>query len=256
MSNHYCPCCGAELPGSLLMGSSEQIECPACNEWISMDVVAPGSTRNREKENSRRDDRYDDVEDAPVSDRLDEWRDGDRLVIHMLPGSNHMVRGFAGCLLVTVGILGFFTWNEIWGNGDQGLTGLAVLGLTWMCVIPTVGGWIFARFGSSSVMLEPDRLVVEHRLFGLRTQSEYRLSLWAKAGLVASHRLSGDLVYGVRVNTAGGQPVFATWFLPDEKRWIARRINRHLRHPDWEQTPIDSNAEITCSMMDGFSWGE
>ncbi len=256
MSKHYCPCCGVELLGSLLMGSSEQIECPACNELIDVEVVAPGSIRKREKEDVRRDHPYDAIEDEPVSDRLDEFRDGDQLVIHVLRGSNYMLRGFGCCLLVIMGLLAFFTWHEIWGDGEEGLVGLAVLGFTGMCIVPMVGGWIFARFGSSSVLLEPERLVVEHRLFGVRTQKEYRLSLWAKAGLVALYEYFGDFVYGVRINTAGGQPVLATWLLPEEKRWIARRINRHLRHPDWEETPIDHSAELKWSLTDEVSFGE
>lgn len=51
--------------------------------------------------------------------------------------------------------IGFFTWDAFWGSGGNSLNGLVVLGFAWVLVAPMMGGWIFARFGSSSVMLEP-----------------------------------------------------------------------------------------------------
>lgn len=88
-------------------------------------------------------------------------------------------------------------------------------------------------------------MVVEHRLFGTRTQREYRLGLQTKATLIASYRLWENLVYGVRINAIGEQPVFATWLLPGEKRWIAQRINRHLRHADWENPHMDPMPRLS-----------
>ncbi|MBN2293270.1 MAG: hypothetical protein JXM70_12640 [Pirellulales bacterium] len=256
MSTHYCPCCGAELLSSLFMGSWKQIECPSCNEWIDVDVVAPGMTHHREQEDDDVADRYDDVEDDPPSDRLDEWRDGERLVIHILSGSNGLVGSLASAIVIISGILGFFTWNSIWGGGEDSLHVLVFLGLAWMFVASMMGAWIFARFGSTSVMVEPTRLVVEQRLFGTRKTREYRLGLRSKASLIASHRLWGDLVHGVRIGAVGEQPVIAVWLLPGEKRWIARRINRHLCHADWEYPQEDDTADVAWSIMDGFSWGE
>ena len=240
---------------SLFMGSWEKIECPTCNEWISVDVASPESFRQREAEDSGP-DRYDDVEDDPPGDRLDEWRDGQRLVIHVLRGSNGLIRSFGGCLLFIVCAIGYFTWDAIWGDGKVSLDGLVVLSVAWGLVAPMLGGWIFARFGSTSIMQEPNRLVVEHRIFGIHTQKSYRLGLRSRATLVASHRLWGDLVYGVRISAVGEQPVFAIWLLPGEKRWVVRRINRHLRHADWEDPQYDDSAEVKCSLMDGFKFGE
>ncbi|MFH1267951.1 MAG: hypothetical protein ABIK89_19710 [Planctomycetota bacterium] len=256
MSNHRCPGCGAELLSSFFMGSPKQIECPTCNKLIDVDAVTPGSAREYVEEDGRCNSRYDDIEDDPVSDRLEERRDGDRLVIHVLPGCNDMLRGFGGCLLIGVGLLGFFTWDAFEAGGAGSLSDLAVLGFVWVCMAPMAGGWIFARFGSTIVMLEPTLLVVEHRLFGARMQKEYRLGLRTKATLVASFRLLEDLVYGVRINAMGEKPVFATWLLPSEKRWIARRINRHLHHADWEDPQMDHDAEVKWALMDGFQWGE
>lgn len=259
MSSHYCPSCGAELLSSLFMGSWQQVECPACNEWINVDVVAPELVHRRGQDDDAAEDRYgkieDDVDDSPPSERLDDWLDGERLVIHVLRGSNGIVRALGGALVIIVGVLSFFTWNSIWGNGDDSITAMIMLGFVWVMVGPVAAAWVFARFGSTSVMLEPTRLVIEQRLFGTCRQREYRLTLRAKASLVASNRLWGDLVYGVRINAMGEQPSFAIWLLPGEKRWIIRRINRHLRHPDWDNPQVDDNAEVTWSVMDGFQWG-
>jgi len=255
MSNHFCPSCGAELLSSLFMGSWKQVECPTCNEWIKVDVASPESYREREEE-ERVYDRYNDVEDDPPGNRLEECRDGQRLVIHVLRGTNGLISSFGGCLLFIVIAFSYFTWDVIWGDNKGSLDGLLVLGVAWGGVATMVGGWIFARFGSTSVMLEPNRLVVEHRLFGTRTHKEYRLGLQSRATLVASHRLWGDLVYGVRISAVGVQPVVAVWMLPGEKRWLARRINRHLRHPDWEDPQVDSSTEVKWILMDGFKLGE
>ncbi len=257
MSSHYCPACGAELLSSLFMGSWQQIECPSCNEWIDVDVVAPEMAHRRVREQpDDAADRYDDVEDDPPSERLDEWRDGDRLVIHVLRGSNGIVRGLGSAIVIVVSTLGFLTWYCLWGDGDKTIDELLFLSIAWMVVVSMAAAWVFARFGSTSVMVEPTRLVVEQRLFGTRRPREYRLSLQSRALLVASHRLWGDLVHGVRICAVGEKPVIAVWLLPGEKRWIARRINRHLRHADWDNPEVDDATEVVWSMMDGFSWGD
>ena len=257
MSSHYCPACGAELLSSLFMGSWKQVECPKCNEWIDLDVVAPDLAPRRVEEKTVDTSRYDDdIDDDPPSERLEDYLDGDRLVIHVHRGCNGLVRALGGAVLIMVGVLGYLTWDSLWGGGDNYLHDMLMLGFGWMLVAPVVVAWFFARFGSTSVMFEPMRVVVQQRLFGTRRQREYRVGLRTRASLVASHRLWGDAVYGVRISAVGDQPVIAVWLLPGEKRWIARRINRHLRHPDWETPQVDDNAEVVWSAMDGFQWGD
>jgi hypothetical protein len=54
----------------------------------------------------------------------------------------------------------------------------------------------------------------------------------------------------------GEQPLFGRWLFQAEQEWIARRINRHLDNPDWEEVQINEETELEYSLMDGFAIGE
>ena len=196
------------------------------------------------------------LNDSAPGERVTAWEGKDRLLIQIGAGTSSAIRCLGFCAIGGLLLTAFLIWNALNRPGGPVIEEIAVLVVAFVLTIPVLGGYIYARFGKTGVRIEPGWLEIENSLFGLASRKEYSLGLGAGAMLVATHRIFGELSYGIRISAIGEQPIFGRWLFEMEQHWIVQQINRHLGHDDWERTIVDSNPEIEYSIMDGFRFGE
>ncbi len=253
---YFCPECGAELPEALVASGLSQVGCPACNRWVALDTVAPAHGPAT-YHGMHRDEQDPFADDPPPSHRMEGWVEGRRLVIHIRAGSNRVVLALLGCVVCVAGTLGFMTYLGVAGKLDGGALdplGYAVFAVLWGLVARLAGSLVCARFEATSVLVEPEHLVVEKRLFGFRRQKTYRLGLASRATFTPICRIWRNTIYAIRIGGHGKHARIGPWLLDREKRWLVQQINGHL-HGDRSEPEIQPNETFTMSFMDGFEFG-
>ena len=139
-------------------------------------------------------------------------------------------------------------------GGPLGPAGYAVFTVFWALVVRLAGSLICARFETTSLLVEPERFVVEKRLFGFRRQASYRLTLASRATLTPVNRIWGNTIYAIRLGGPGQHARVVPWATDLEKRWLVQQINGHL-HGDRSEPEINPYETAVLSYMDGFQLG-
>lgn len=241
----YCPHCGTPLDEGFLAAQGSEFDCPECDRTIRLEELqgAEAAAQVRGAEGGSSADGGSVVAEEPISDvpppgRVECVQKDSQLIILILPGSNRVVRSLGCMAIFWLGIVatvtGMFLPVVLRGNmpGDA-LPFVAIFAIVfWGAGTAMLYFWLMGRFGKTYVLVEPDRVVIRHVLFGRERLQEYPLDAASHAELVESYRQNNQPVYKVAIRTGSDVSAsFGTFLSDEEKQWLVARINRHLGVP-------------------------
>ena len=247
-----CPHCGAPLDEGILATFGEEFDCPECDQTVRMDELQASQAAPQQPHpespvaHQEAAPAEEPISDTPPPGRLQCVQKDSQLILLILPGSNRAVRSLGCFAIFWLSMISFFTWMFLRmdlaaGNMPfpAGVFFLLVLSVFWIAGLVLLYCWLSGRFGKTYVLVEPDRAVVRHVLFGRERLREYPLDRTSHAKLVESYRQNDQPVYKIAITTASGAPAsFGTFLSDEEKQWLVARINRHLGVPPlWGRKP-------------------
>jgi hypothetical protein len=227
MAGYFRPRCGSLLAADFLRTAGPQYDCPERDESLSVAEVAPDSTRP----GSLNAPAAGLAEESLPGARLRSYVAGSQLVLHIPPGSSRRARSLGLFAAVWCAFVGVFTAMAIGTGGlqpPQVYVLVPFLAVFWLIGLAMFRFWLWARFGKTYVLLEPDRVVVRKELFSREKFKESSLREGSRAKLEMVYEEDGRPVYCVAVTTAAKPARFGTFLAPEEKDWLVERINRHL----------------------------
>jgi len=241
-----CPHCGAPLDEGILATFGEEFDCPECDQTVRMDELQASQAAPQQPHpespvaHQEAAPAEEPISDTPPPGRLQCVQKDSQLILLILPGSNRAVRSLGCFAIFWLSMISFFTWiflrmDLAAGNMPfpAGVFFLLVLSVFWIAGLVLLYCWLSGRFGKTYVLVEPDRAVVRHVLFGRERLREYPLDRTSHAKLVESYRQNEHPVYKIAITTASGAPAsFGTFLSDEEKDWLIARINRHLGVPN------------------------
>jgi len=241
-----CPHCGAPLDEGILATFGEEFDCPECDQTVRMDELQASQAAPQQPHpespvaHQEAAPAEEPISDTPPPGRLQCVQKDSQLILLILPGSNRAVRSLGCFAIFWLSMISFFTWIFLrmdLAAGKMpfpaGVIFLLVLGGFWIAGLVLLYCWLSGRFGKTYVLVEPDRAVVRHVLFGRERLREYPLDRTSHAKLVESYRQNDQPVYKIAITTASGAPAsFGTFLSDEEKDWLIARINRHLGVPN------------------------
>lgn len=116
------------------------------------------------------------------------------------------------------------------GDADVGsiLGLLAFIGIFWAVGIGMIVAWIRMRFTEVFLAVEHQQFAIQKTLFGRKKLKKIALDQNSHAELVESYQENDVPVYAIQMEGIGETEKFATGLSYEEKRWLARTINRFL----------------------------
>lgn len=255
MSDRTCPRCRADLDDDLI-SRTNSTACPFCGA----DVSELYETDVEPHEGFVEETGTSALEGPPSGSRvLVVESDADRLVVAVPPGGKS-ARGIGCFAVLWNGFMTLFTGAMMaaWfgGQNDMPIFAFVIVAVFWAVGIGFAYAWIRARFMTTYLLLERDRLVVQRILFGRKWNGETTLGPESRAKLDTSYSENDVPVYHVEVSGTNRTEKFGLRLGDDEKQWFVRAINEFLHGPegvvrpgelagfgDSEQAKISEGAE-------------
>mgnify|MGYP006173009621 CR=1 FL=1 len=158
----------------------------------------------------------------------------DQLVIAVPPGGKH-ARSI-GCfgvawLGITAAVSGGFLFAdnaEQKGDGPPLFILIPFFSIFWAVGIGMIVAWVRMRFTQILLSVEREKFAIQKTLFGRKKLKQLPLDENSHAELVESYRENEQPVYAIQMESVGETEKFATGLSYEEKRWLARTINRFL----------------------------
>lgn len=229
-----CPHCRASLDDDLAERTGEA-HCPFCGKDVSALYDSDGfhvSSSGRQ---------VDDDDRAPPPGILEvvEWTD-DRLVIAIPPGGTGM-KGMGCFAVVWLGITVVVGMGFVAGGIGGGFQWELIFPFVIIALFLAIGlGMLYAvvraRYMTTYLLLERDRLAVQRILFGRKSTTVTHLNGKSQARLETSFEQNDQPVYHIEIKGSNRQEKFGVRLGDEEKQWLTRACNAFLHGEEMRPT--------------------
>lgn len=206
-------------------------ECPFCGAGLGRKAADPSTVAVDRRGNtlSTHDSRFFPLDDLPGKRRVDVIRDDRQTAILKITGGGRR----STSLLIFAAVWNAIAWPVfiIFAVTADDVPRIATL-IPGLLVIVGLGMTYVGlrmKFGQTLVLLESERIALQHILFGWKTTKQFSLDEDSRASLEMAYQQNNEPVYRVEVHGSNGTAKLATSLSYQEKQWLVNGINNFLQ---------------------------
>lgn len=248
MPQIICPECGAGMqPGDGSAGG----RCSSCGADLKVSDLGNSP--------DQRDAGFDTTTGPAITRALPALPDASKLrviessddrLILFIPGGGKQATGLGCFSLFWNAFMVLFT--SLWigaalnngGNGQPDAPWFAYpfIGVFWLIGLGMGWIWLRMKFQRTILLLERERVVLQHILFGRRRLIETTIGPGSQAELVESYKQNDKPVYRIEITGPESPARFGTALSDPEKDWIVDRVNEFLGVPTFDNQAPGTSA--------------